>query len=149
MIVDNYHSLNPNPLPKIETLISRPTGDEANFELFGASFNGDKYLGGEMTLGNVGVGVDGFGLRAQATGLQPKVVLGPEPKVGFDAGFTANLTAVEGNVGPVGASIGLSADTGIKIGKEGVGFKLLGTGGSIGRTTSVQLFGIGFSVKLL
>ncbi|CAF1643608.1 unnamed protein product, partial [Adineta ricciae] len=109
--------------------------------------------------------IDGVGLRYEACGLASNIAVGPidigakvgtaqlggkiwEPSVGLDAGFKANASALELRGGPVTANLGVGYDTGVKIGKEGVGVEVLGTGVEIGRTTKVSLFGSSFSLKL-
>lgn len=84
--------------------------------------------------------------------------------MGLDVGFKANASAAELNVGPVGVNVGVGSklmihlkfklkmcylvDSGMKVGKEGVGVQVLGTGIQIGRTTGISLFGSNISFKL-
>ncbi|XP_078110192.1 uncharacterized protein LOC144520380 isoform X2 [Sander vitreus] len=60
----------------------------------------------------------------------------------------AELASASASAGPVKATVGLSADTGIGVGPSGVEAKVLGTGFSIGRTMGVSVFGTGFEFKL-
>ncbi|KAF1389967.1 hypothetical protein PFLUV_G00053180 [Perca fluviatilis] len=80
------------------------------------------------------------------------------PNASAEAGFSsedgarafakAGLGSVSAEAGPVKATVGLSADTGIGVGLSGVEAKVLGTGFSFGRTMGVSLFGTGFEFKL-
>ncbi|XP_078144654.1 uncharacterized protein LOC144542334 [Centroberyx gerrardi] len=60
----------------------------------------------------------------------------------------AELASASATAGPVKATVGLSADTGVGVGATGVEAKILGTGFSIGRKMGVSLFGTGFEFNL-
>uniref|UniRef100_A0A3Q3NS02 Uncharacterized protein n=1 Tax=Labrus bergylta TaxID=56723 RepID=A0A3Q3NS02_9LABR len=75
---------------------------------------------------------------------------GPNASVGaeftdesFKAMAKAEVISVSASAGITKATLGLSADTGVGIGKSGVEAKFLGTGFSIGRKTGFSLFGSG------
>lgn len=77
------------------------------------------------------VKVSGFEANAGAKLLDDK---------GIDAKFEFSVNLASATIGPIGLNLGgISADTGVKIGKEGVGLKFLGTGFEIGRRTEVSL----------
>ncbi|KAK2851935.1 hypothetical protein Q5P01_008211 [Channa striata] len=63
--------------------------------------------------------------------------------LGASAFAKAELASASATAGPVKATAGLSANTGVSVGPTGVEAKLLGTGFSIGRKTSFSLFGSG------
>ena len=59
---------------------------------------------------------------------------------GLDAKLELNANLLSVSVGPIGVNlIGINVDTGVKIGKEGVGLKFLGTGFEIGRRTEFSV----------
>ncbi|XP_060914197.1 uncharacterized protein LOC132990130 [Labrus mixtus] len=60
--------------------------------------------------------------------------------------YKAEVASVSTSAGAATATVGLSADTGIGIGKSGVEAKFLGTGFSVGRKTGFSLFGSGFEI---
>ena len=75
------------------------------------------------------VKVSGFEANAGAKLLDDK---------GIDAKFEFSVNLASATIGPIGLNLGgISADTGVKIGKEGVGLKFLGTGFEIGRRTEI------------
>uniref|UniRef100_A0A3B3RVT0 Uncharacterized protein n=1 Tax=Paramormyrops kingsleyae TaxID=1676925 RepID=A0A3B3RVT0_9TELE len=53
----------------------------------------------------------------------------------------AEIASASASAGPLKAKIGLGVDTGFKIGPDGVGVKVLGTGFNVGSQTSVSLLG--------
>uniref|UniRef100_A0A3Q3MXV3 Uncharacterized protein n=1 Tax=Labrus bergylta TaxID=56723 RepID=A0A3Q3MXV3_9LABR len=78
---------------------------------------------------------------------------GPNASVGaeltdesFRAMAKAEVASASASAGITKATLGLSADTGVGIGKSGVEAKFLGTGFSIGRKTGFSLFGSGFEL---
>lgn len=60
----------------------------------------------------------------------------------------AELASASASAGPLKATVGLAADTGVGIGLTGVEAKVLGTGFSSGRKMGVSLFGTGFEFNL-
>ena len=59
---------------------------------------------------------------------------------GLDAKLELNANLLSGRIGPLGVNLfGINADTGVKIGKEGIGWKVLGNGFEIGRRTEFSL----------
>uniref|UniRef100_A0A3B3SQI8 Uncharacterized protein n=1 Tax=Paramormyrops kingsleyae TaxID=1676925 RepID=A0A3B3SQI8_9TELE len=60
---------------------------------------------------------------------------------GVSAMASAEIASASASAGPIKAKIGLGVDTGVKIGVEGVGVKVLGTGIKLGQKPSVALFG--------
>ncbi len=60
----------------------------------------------------------------------------------------AELGSVSATAGPVKATVGLAADTGIGVGPSGVEAKVLGTGVKLGRTVGFSVLGSGFEFKL-
>lgn len=60
----------------------------------------------------------------------------------------AELASASASVGPVKATVGLSADSGIEIGPTQIEAKVLGTGVSFGRKVGISLFGTGFEFEL-
>uniref|UniRef100_A0A671U6I0 Uncharacterized protein n=1 Tax=Sparus aurata TaxID=8175 RepID=A0A671U6I0_SPAAU len=80
------------------------------------------------------------------------------PSAGMDVGLTlesgaramakAELASTSVSAGPVKATVGLSADTGVGVGPSGVEAKVLGTGFTIGREVGLSVLGTGFKFKL-
>ena len=68
---------------------------------------------------------------------------------GLSVMATASLASAQGRAGPFAGKVGLSLDTGIGVGPDGLELKLLGFGGSIGAKTSVEVLGNGVSFYLL
>ena len=62
------------------------------------------------------------------------------------AGVDASLNAVDVKLGPLDATVGLSASTGVGINDDSLKVELLGTGISLGRRIGVSIFG--FSVGI-
>ncbi|KAJ4934692.1 hypothetical protein JOQ06_007477 [Pogonophryne albipinna] len=60
----------------------------------------------------------------------------------------AELVSVSASAGPVKAKLGLSLDTGLDVGVDGVQVKFLGTGFSLGRKMGLYMGGIGFELNL-
>lgn len=60
----------------------------------------------------------------------------------------AELVSASASAGPVKATVGLSADSGIEIGPTQVEAKVLGTGISFGRKVGISLFGSGIEFEL-
>lgn len=60
----------------------------------------------------------------------------------------AELASTSASVGPVKATVGLSADSGVEIGLTQVEAKVLGTGFSFGRKMGISLFGTGVEFQL-
>lgn len=60
----------------------------------------------------------------------------------------AELGSASASAGPVKATLGLSADTGVELGPTQVEAKFLGTGISVGRKMGISLFGSGIEFKL-
>ncbi|XP_051560066.1 uncharacterized protein LOC127444626 [Myxocyprinus asiaticus] len=81
-------------------------------------------------------------LEAEAKG--PNASAGAEASVGM-LGAAAMARAEAGSVsakaGPVGLKLGLGVDTGVSVGLTGIEAKVLGTGITVGRKTSVSLLG--------
>ncbi|KAI1700501.1 hypothetical protein DdX_16656 [Ditylenchus destructor] len=114
-------------------------------------------------VGRVESGPDGLGMHASATGVSGKVTMGPidvgatvgqltggaklVDEHGLDAKIEASASVVKANVGPLTMDVGVGIDTGVKIGDDGVGLKILGTGLQIGKRTEISFFGskIGFN----
>lgn len=69
--------------------------------------------------------------------------------LGAEAFAKAQLASVSVSAGPVKATLGLAADTGVGIGATGLEVKVLGTGFSIGPKTSVSLFGTGVECNIM
>ncbi|XP_078025889.1 uncharacterized protein LOC144464120 isoform X2 [Epinephelus lanceolatus] len=67
---------------------------------------------------------------------------------GVKAMAKAELASASAAAGPVKATIGLAADTGIGFGPSGLEAKVLGTGFTIGRRTGVSFLGSGFEIRL-
>lgn len=79
---------------------------------------------------------------AEAKG--PNASAGAEASAGsLSAGAfaRAELASASATAGPVKATVGLAVDTGASIGLTGAEVKVLGTGISIGRKTSVSVLG--------
>ncbi|KAM3617518.1 uncharacterized protein V6R79_007489 [Siganus canaliculatus] len=71
------------------------------------------------------------------------------PSASADGGMIrAELASTTVTAGPTTVKVGLAADTGVGVGKDGVEAKFLGTGFSIGRKTEISLFGTSFGFKL-
>lgn len=60
----------------------------------------------------------------------------------------AELASASASAGPVKATVGLAADSGIEISPTQLEAKVLGTGISIGRKVGISLFGTGFEFEL-
>lgn len=60
----------------------------------------------------------------------------------------AELASASASAGPVKATVGLSADTGVGVSSTQVEAKVLGTGFSFGRKMGISLFGTGVEFKL-
>ncbi|XP_049436166.1 uncharacterized protein LOC125891173 isoform X1 [Epinephelus fuscoguttatus] len=67
---------------------------------------------------------------------------------GVKAMAKAEVASASASAGPVKATIGLAADTGIGVGPSGVEAKVLGTGFTVGRKIGVSFLGSGFEIKL-
>lgn len=81
----------------------------------------------------------------------PNACAGAEASVqylGAQAYLKAEIGSVSASAGPVKAKLGLAVDTGVGISVLGVEAQVLGTGFSIGRRTSVSLFGSELEVRL-
>lgn len=79
--------------------------------------------------------------EAQAKG--PNVSAGAEAGlVGVNAIVRAEVGSVSASAGPIKAKLGLGVDTGLSLGVDGLELKVLGTGVTVGSTTtSVSLLG--------
>ncbi len=64
------------------------------------------------------------------------------------AGVDLSLVKIQGNVGPINASVGLNADCNASIGVNGLGATFLGTGFHIGPTMAIKTPFFDFSFKL-
>ncbi len=81
---------------------------------------------------------------------------GPNASAGAEASLVsgakafakAELASASASAGPLKATVGLSADTGIGISPTHVEAKVLGTGFSFGRKMGMSLFGTGFEFNL-
>lgn len=82
---------------------------------------------------------------------------GPNASAGIGASVTslsarafakAEVASASASAGPVKATVGLAADTGIGVGLTGVEVKVLGTGFSIGSKISISLLGNGIEFNL-
>ena len=59
---------------------------------------------------------------------------------GLDAKLELNANLASRSIGPIGVNVGgINLDTGVKVGIEGVGLKVLGNGISIGRRTEFSV----------
>ena len=67
---------------------------------------------------------------------------------GLDAKLELNFSLFSASVGPFVYNLGLSMDTGVKIGTEGIGYKIMGTGIEIGRRVSFSALGSSFGFTL-
>ncbi|KAK2886130.1 hypothetical protein Q8A67_016967 [Cirrhinus molitorella] len=61
--------------------------------------------------------------------------------VGAGAMARAEIASASAKAGPVGVKVGLGFDTGLSAGLDGVEAKVLGTGFSVGKKTSVSVLG--------
>lgn len=68
--------------------------------------------------------------------------------LGASAFAKAEVASASASAGPLKATVGLSADTGVGISATGAEVKVLGTGFSFGRKMGVSLFGTGFEFNL-
>lgn len=75
-------------------------------------------------------------------------VKGSISETGVQAMAKAEVASVSVAAGPVEGKLGVGFDTGIQAGKDGVGVKFLGTGISIGKTSSVSFMGSELKLKL-
>ncbi|CAK6984816.1 hypothetical protein D9C73_010649 [Scomber scombrus] len=81
---------------------------------------------------------------AEAKGPNAGAIVSASLATGAKAMAKAEIASASASAGPVKATVGLSADTGVGIGLTGVEAKLFGTGFSFGRKMSISLFGTGF-----
>ncbi|KAA8577951.1 hypothetical protein FQN60_002511, partial [Etheostoma spectabile] len=86
--------------------------------------------------------------EAEAKGPNANAGVELSTEQGARAFVEAGLGSVSAAAGPVKATVGLSADTGVGVGPSGLEAKVLGTGFSFGRTMGVSLFGTGFEFNL-
>ncbi len=87
--------------------------------------------------------------RVEAKG--PNASAGAEATVarlGVGAMAQAEIASASASAGPVDVKLGLGVDTGGYIGLGGVEVKILGSGFSIGRKTSISLLGSELSLSL-
>ena len=87
-------------------------------------------------------------MQVKASALKANVAAKLFDDKGLDAKFELNAHLATASIGPLGINIGgISADTGVKIGKEGVGLKVLGIGFELGRRNEVSFSIPGFSIS--
>lgn len=85
---------------------------------------------------------------AEAKG--PNASAGAEANLSSGAGAyaKAELASASACAGPAKATVGLAADTGVRISPTHVEAKVLGTGVTFGRRMGISLFGSGFEINL-
>lgn len=74
-------------------------------------------------------------------------VKGSISETGVKAMANAEVASVSLAAGPVEGKVGLGFDTGLQAGTDGVGVKFLGTGFSIGKTSSISFMGSELKLK--
>lgn len=85
---------------------------------------------------------------AEAKGPNASAGAGLSLGSGARAMARAELASASAGAGPLKAEVGLGVDTGVGVGPRGVEAKFLGTGFTIGPTTSISLLGNTVSLKL-
>uniref|UniRef100_A0A673A375 Uncharacterized protein n=2 Tax=Sphaeramia orbicularis TaxID=375764 RepID=A0A673A375_9TELE len=103
--------------------------------------------GGRVRAGVLSATAACDGFAAQVKG--PNISAGVEESdTGVKVYAGAELASASASAGPVKAKVGLSAETGVGVGKDGVEAKVLGTGFSLGRKFGISVFGSGFEIDL-
>ncbi|XP_030277572.1 fibroin heavy chain-like [Sparus aurata] len=86
--------------------------------------------------------------EAEAKGPNASAGAGLSLGSGAQAMARAEVASASASAGPLEAKVGLGVDTGVSVGPRGLEAKVLGTGVTIGPTTSISLLGNELSFKL-
>uniref|UniRef100_A0A671U5J3 Fibroin heavy chain-like n=1 Tax=Sparus aurata TaxID=8175 RepID=A0A671U5J3_SPAAU len=130
-----------------------------NFKRPGKAFTAGKYKGrgtfeeddkkGAYAAAGVGYACAEWGLyEAEAKGPSASAGAGLSLGSGARAMARAELASASASAGPLKAKVGLALDTGAGIGPRGLEVMFLGTGATIGPTTTISLFGNTVSLEL-